>query len=165
MGNRLTCAEFVQRSCQVLSTKPCFQGLFEAGAENRSLNRRHLTIRKKIMDAVAETPSVGGYQRVMALRDFAPMDGETSLFHGPALVLLAEGEEDILVPASPTLAAMKNPDIRSRILSMGRVRTVHSLVSDDPVAHASLIFHHHCYNPLMEAWYDRLQAPVLFAAV
>lgn len=31
--------------------------------------------------------------------------------------------------------------------------------------HASLIFHHHCYNPPIEAWYDKLQAPLLFAAV
>ena len=152
-------------SRQIERARRCFQGLFEIGAGNRVLNRRHLSIKKKIMDVVAETPAVGGYQRVLALREFPPMNGEASLFPGPALVLLAEGEEDILVPASPTLAAMKNPDIRSRILPLGRVRTVQSLVAGDPVAHASLIFHHHCYNPLLEAWYDKLQAPALFAAV
>jgi hypothetical protein len=150
---------------QIERARRCFQGLFEIGAGNRALNRRHLSIKRKIMDTVAETPAVGGYQRVLALREFSSMNGEASLFTGQALVLLAEGEEDILVPESPTLAAMKNPDIRSRILPMGRVRTVQSLVAGDPVPHASLIFHHHCYNPLIEAWYDKLQAPALFAAV
>jgi hypothetical protein len=45
------------------------------------------------------------------------------------------------------------------------VKTVYSTASGDTVAHASLIFHQHCYNPLIESWYDKLLAPRLFAAV
>lgn len=152
-------------SRQIERARRCFQGLFEAGAENRKLNHRHLSIRKKIMDVVAKTPAVGGYQRVLALREFIPPEAGTPIFAGPALVLMAEGEEDILVPTSPTLAAMKNPDIRPLVFPRGKVRTVFSSGNGDPVAHASLIFHHHCFNPFIEAWYDKLMAPMLFAAI
>ena len=150
---------------QIERARRCFQGLFEAGAENRKLNHRHLSIRKKIMDVVATTPAIGGYQRVLALREFLLPEADTPIFSGAALVLLAEGEVDILVPASPTLAVLKNPDIRPLVLPRGKVKTVFSPDADDTVSHASLIFHHHCFNPLIEAWYDKLVAPMLFAAI
>jgi hypothetical protein len=150
---------------QIERARRCFQSLFEAGAENRALNHRHFSIRKKIMDVVSKTPAIGGYQRVLALKEFLPPASDMPIFAGPALLLLAEGEEDILVPASPTLAALKNPDIRPLIFPRGKVKTVISSLADDTVAHASLIFHHHCYNPFIEAWYDKLMAPILFAAV
>jgi hypothetical protein len=152
-------------SRQIERARRCFQSLFEAGAENRQLNHRHLSIKRKIMEVVAKTPAMGGYQRVLALGEFAPPSPERAIFAGPALVLLAEAEEDILVPASPTLAALRNPDARILLFPRGKVRTVTSRHAGDAVAHASLIFHHHCYNPLIEAWFDRLQAPRLFAAV
>ncbi len=152
-------------SRQIERARRCFQALFEAGAENRALNHRHLSIKRKIMDVVAKTPAVGGYERVLALREFCPPTAGDAIFAGPALVLLAEGEEDILVPASPTLAELRNPASRDRALPRGRVRVVASRLASDPVAHASLIFHHHCYNPLIETWYDKLRAPLLFAAV
>jgi hypothetical protein len=152
-------------SRQIERARRCFQGLFEAGAENRELNHRHLSIRKKIMEVLSKTPAIGGYQRVLALREFRSPDADTQIFAGPALVLLAEGEGDILVPASPTLAILKNPDIRPRVFPRGKVRIVISPDTGDTVAHASLIFHHHCYNPLIEAWYDKLLAPMLFAAI
>jgi hypothetical protein len=150
---------------QIERARRCFQGLFEAGAENRELNRLHLSIRKKIMDVVLKTPAIGGYQRVLALRAFTPPAAGRPIFAGPALVILAEMEEDILVPASPTLSALRNPTSRAHIFPRGKVKTVFSPRADDAVAHASLIFHNHCYNPLIEAWYDKLQAPLLFAAV
>jgi hypothetical protein len=152
-------------SRQIERARRCFQSLFEAGAENRELNRRHLSIRKKIMDVVAKTPVIGGYQRVLALKDFPLTTIDLPIFAGPALVLLAEMEEEILVPSSPTLTALKNPEGRTALFPRGKIKAVNSRLENDAVAHASLIFHHHCYNPLIEAWFDRLQAPKLFAAV
>ena len=152
-------------SRQIERARRCFQSLFEAGAENRELNYRHLSIRKKIMDVVARTPVDGGYQRVLAFKEFQPLSAELPIFTGPALVLLAEMEEEVLVPSSPTLTALKNHGIRTVLFPRGSVKTVSSRIMSDSVVHASLIFHHHCYNPLIEAWYDRLQAPRLFAAV
>ena len=150
---------------QIERARRCFQSLFEAGAGNRALNHRHLSIRKKIMDVVAKTPATGGYQRVLALREFCTPTVDAPIFAGPSLVLLAEGEEDILVPASPTLALLRNRASRDLIFPRGKVRTVASRQAGDAVAHASLIFHQHCYNPLIETWYDKLRAPLLFAAV
>ena len=150
---------------QIERARRCFQSLFEAGAENRELNRRHLSIRKKIMDVVGKTPVIGGYQRVLALKEFPPPANDLPIFAGPALVLLAEMEEEILAPSSPTLSALKNPEQRAALFPRGAVKTVTSRFSNDVVAHASLIFHHHCYNPLIEVWFDRLKAPRLFAAV
>jgi hypothetical protein len=152
-------------SRQIERARRCFQGLFEAGAANRHLNHRHLSIRKRIMEVVATTPAVGGFERVLALKDFSSPSGDLPIFRGPALVLLAEGEEDILVPASPTLNLLKDPEARTRLFPRGKVKTVSSRTPGDAVAHASLIFHHQYYNPLIEAWYDRMQAPLLFAAV
>lgn len=150
---------------QIERARRCFQSLFEAGAENRELNHRHLSIKRKIMDVVEKTPAQGGYQRVLALREFAPPAAKRAIFAGPALVLLAEAEEDILVPTSPTLAALRTHDSRAILFPRGKVRTVVSRSVGDAVAHASLIFHHHCYNPLIEAWFDKLRAPRLFMAV
>ncbi len=152
-------------SRQIERARRCFQSLFEAGAENRGLNRRHISIKKRIMEAVEKTPAIGGYQRVLALGKFSPPTGGKPIFSGPALALLAEREEDILVPASPTLKLLKDPDSRATLFPRGKVKTVVSRVTGDAVAHASLIFHQHCYNPLIEAWYDQLQAPRMFAVI
>jgi hypothetical protein len=156
-------AEDIDR--QIERARRCFQSLFEAGAENRPLNHRHLSIRKRIMEVVNKTPAIGGYQRVLALRDFSPPTGGGPIFTGPSLTLLAEREEDILVPASPTLQLLQDPDSRKLLFPRGKLRIVASRLAGDPVAHASLIFHQHCYNPLLAAWYDQIQAPRLFAAV
>jgi hypothetical protein len=129
------------------------------------LNHRHLSIKKRIMEVVNKTPAIGGYQRVLAIRDFSPPTGALPIFTGPTLTLLAEKEEDLLVPASPTLQLLQDPDARKLLFPRGKVRIVSSRVSGDSVAHASLIFHQHCYNPLIRAWYDQIQAPQLFVAV
>ena len=152
-------------SRQIERARRCFQSLFEAGAENRELNRRHLSIRKKIMDVVGKTPVIGGYQRVLALQEFPAPAVDQPIFAGPALVLMAEMEEEILVSSSPTLSSLKNPESRTALFPRGSVKMVSSRLCNDAVAHASLIFHHHCYNPLIEAWFDRLHSPRLFAAV
>ena len=150
---------------QMERARRCFQSLFEAGAENRDLSRRHLAIRGKIMEVIEKTSCRGGYERVLALKDFALPDLSRPLFSGPLLALLAETEEAMLVPGSPTLAALGNPETLRGIFPNGTVQTVASPDADDAVAHASLIFHHHCYNPLLESWYERVDEPGLVAAV
>ena len=150
---------------QIERARRCFQALFEAGAENRKLTSRHLSIRKKIMDVVQKTTFLGGYERVLALQHFAiPVDVKP-LFTGPALVLLAEAEENILVPTSPTLSAMNDSRTSRVIFPHGAIEHVVSSDEGDPVAHASLIFHYRNYNPLLGSWYGRLHAPGLMAAL
>ena len=150
---------------QIERARRCFQALFESGAANRELTGRHLSIRKKIMHVIESTPSDGGYQRVLALQQLGRPDEAAPIFTGPSLTLLAEAEENLLVPSSPTLAFLRDPLKRNSLFPRGSLCQVVSKRQNDAVAHASLIFHHHCYNPLIADWYDGLQAPRLFAVV
>ena len=156
-------SEGVER--QIDRARRCFQSLFETGAANRELTGRHLSIRKKIMHVIESTPCDGGYQRVLALQQLARPDESSPIFTGPALALLAEAEDNLLVPSSPTLSLLRNPEKRRALFPRGSLFKVFSRTPDDAVAHASLIFHHHCYNPLIASWYDRLRSPMLFAVV
>lgn len=158
-ANDTDIAKHVERS------RRCFQALFNAGAENRTLSVRHLAIRKKIFDVIEFTTARGGFERVTALRDFSfPLPG-SSLFSGPVLVLLAENEADILVPSSPTLQMFNESSLYSRIFPSCRVKAVKSHIAGDGVAHASLIFHHEAYNALLDGWYDKLLYPRFQLAV
>ncbi len=116
------------------------------------------------MHVIEHTPADGGYQRVLALKDFSRPEEGGPIFTGPVLTLLAEAEENILVPGSPTIASLRDPRKRSDIFPRGSLVQVVSRNAGDAVNHASLIFHHHCYNPLISAWYDRLR-PTFFAVV
>lgn len=150
---------------QVERSRRCFQALFAAGAGNRTLGGKHLAIRKKIMDVLALTSARGGYERVKALRELDFPDGSGSVFSGPTLVLLAESEGDILVPSSPTLAVFGDPARYEKLFPRCLVRKVISKNSGDSVPHASLIFHHEAYNPLLACWYDKQVSPLLSLAV
>lgn len=152
-------------SKQIERSRRCFQALFNAGAENRTLGIRHLAIRKKINDVIEYTTARGGFERVTALRDFSFPFLTRTLFPGPVLVLMAENESDILVPLSPTLKLFSQPSLYSRIFPSCLVKTVKSHIANDGVAHASLIFHHEAYNPLLDGWYDKLLYPRLQLAV
>jgi pimeloyl-ACP methyl ester carboxylesterase len=152
-------AKHIERS------RRCFQALFNAGAENRTLGVRHLTIRKKINDVIELTSARGGFERVLALRDFTFPNQSHSLFSGPVLTLLAENEADILVPSSPTLELFSDAALYQSILPRCRVKTVRSHTAGDGVAHASLIFHFEAYNYLLDGWYEKLLYPRLELAV
>lgn len=152
-------------SNHVERSRRCFQALFNAGAENRTLGVRHLAIRKKIFDVIEYTTARGGFERVVALRDFRFPSFASTLFPGPVLVLLAENESDILVPTSPTLTLFSEPSLYTRIFPSCTVKKVRSHRAGDGVAHASLIFHHEAYNPILESWYDKLLYPRFQLAV
>ncbi len=149
---------------QIERARRCFSGLFGIGAENRQLGGRHLAIKNKIMNTIEKTPFLGGYERVLALQSFA-LTGDECLFSGPALVLLAETEENLLVPTSPTLALCRDSNRFLGLLPKGKCSRVSSGNAADPVAHASLIFHHEQYNSHLASWYSRLLGPKMFAAI
>jgi len=150
---------------QIERSRRCFHALFTAGAENRTLNVQHLAIRNKIMDVINKTPSRGGFERVIALRDFSFPLLDNSVFAGPVLTLLAENEFDILVPSSPTMKLFRDASIYSRLFPNCLVKTVRSGDPNDGVAHASLIFHHQAYNTLIDNWYHKVLYPRLQLAV
>lgn len=149
---------------QIERARRCFSGLFGIGAENRRLGGRHLAIKGKIMNTIEKTPFLGGYERVLALQSFAlPETG--CLYSGPALILLAESEENLLVPTSPTLALCRDSKRFLGLFPKGKCSRVSSGDAADPVAHASLIFHHVQYNSHISSWYSRLLGPKMFAAI
>lgn len=152
-------------SKQIERSRRCFQALFNAGAENRVLTVRHLAIRKRINDVIEHTTARGGFERVMAMKDFTFPDLANTLFPGHVVVLLAENESDILVPTSPTLRLFSESGLYSRVFPTCRVKTVKSRIAGDGVAHASLIFHHEAYNELLDNWYCKLLYPRLQLAV
>jgi len=158
-ANESDIARNVERS------RRCFQSLFNAGAENRTLAVRHLAIRKKIFDVIEYTTARGGFERVTALRGFSFPASANTLFAGPVLALLAENEDDILVPSSPTMKLFSDPSLFTRIFPSCRVKTVKSRIEGDGVAHASLIFHHEAYNSLLDGWYDKILYPRFQLAV
>lgn len=150
---------------QVERARRCFYALFESGADNRPLSSRHLAIRRRIFGVLEHTSALGGYQRVLALRDFAPPRSAASIFDGPTMLLAAEDEASILVPGSPTLALLQDRQSFRQLFPNASSRVVSSNDRSDPVPHASLIFHQHCYNPLLEHWLERLHRQPLWAAV
>lgn len=150
---------------QIERSRRCFQALFNAGAGNRTLSVRHLAIQKKINDVIEYTTARGGFERVVALRDFRFPFLSSTLFSGPVLTLFAENEVDILAPTSPTLKLFSEPTLYSRIFPSCLVKTVKSNNSGDAVAHASLIFHYEAFNPLLDSWYDTILYPRLQLAV
>ncbi len=150
---------------QIERARRSFLALFEAGAENRDLNSRHLSIRRKIMDALQNTTFLGGYERVLALKQFDAPDIGKPVFSGPALVLFAEAEENVMVARSPTMAAFSDEKRFRAVFPHATVRTVKSAAEGDPVVHASLIFHYKYYNCHLESWYDGLQATELRTAL
>jgi pimeloyl-ACP methyl ester carboxylesterase len=158
-SNETDISKHIERS------RRCFQALFNSGAENRTLSVRHLAIRKKINDVIEYTSARGGFERVVALRDFTFPVFSRTLFSGPVLTLLAENEADILVPSSPTLKLFSEPSLYTRVFPSCRVKTVKSRIAGDGVAHASLIFHHEAYNTLLDGWYGKILYPRLMMAV
>lgn len=150
---------------QLERARRCFQALFEAGAENRKLTTRHLTIRSRIFGVLEKTSNLGGYERVLALKRFAVPNARAVVFSGPCLLLVAEDEESVLVPSSPTLKLTQHQDSLQKMLPGVKVRKVVSKETADPVAHASMIFHNHAFNPLLEHWLERLHRQPLWAVV
>jgi len=150
---------------QLERARRCFQTLFEAGADNRALTTRHLAIRQRIFGVLEHTSNLGGYERVLALRNFTEPNPANTIFSGPTLVMLAEDEQSILVPSSPTLKLCANHHCFRQIFPEGKVCLVASCDDNDPVAHASLIFHQHCFNPRMEQWLNKLHNQPLLAVV
>ena len=150
---------------QIERVRRCFQAAFDTRSPNGEVSSRLVNVKNRIMEVVNKTPAIGGYQRVLALKQFARPDGTRPIFSGPALTLLAEDEEDVLVPSSPTLAMLRSHWKKKALFPRGLFWHVTSHVPDDSVAHASLISHHHCYNPVIRTWYQKLQVPRLIEAV
>jgi len=144
----------------VEKSRAVFLKMFEAGAQNKEALRFLMTRgeTRRLRDAVLGTINAidgnGASERVRALCDVPPLTAPQVLFSGPALVLFAEKENAVLVESSPTRREMTG-----RVTAWfprGRCVTVTNH-ADNPVQHASLIFHSQNFQPLFAAFYRSLR--------
>ncbi len=151
----------------VEKSRAVFLKMFEAGAQNKAALRFLLTreetirLRDSVLGTISEIDSVGASERVRALADMSPLSAPTSLFSGPALVLFAEKETSVLVQSSPTWR-----ELRERCTAWfprGRCLTVTN-AADNPVQHASLIFHVQNFQPHLVTFYRSLRTLLRQAA-
>ena len=146
---------------EVARARRAFGSLFRRERAARLLNDRNAVIIAKVLAAVHEITVTGYYERALALKALTWPPAREPIFHGPALVLFAEDEDGVLVPTSPTLAALRTPSVAARLFPRATIREVASADADDPVVHGSIVVHHRFFNPFITAWYERLPGPAL----
>lgn len=151
----------------VEKSRSVFLRMFESGAQNQSALRFLLTRAemKRLRDAVVGTinaiDDAGAFERVRALTEF-PAPGEPRvLFAGPALVLYAEKESAVLQENAPTWREFS--ERTSAWLPRGRCAVVTNH-AENPVQHASLIFHSRNFEPHLAQLYRALRLSLTHAA-
>ena len=141
---------------EVARARRAFGSLFRRERATRLLNDRNAVIIARVLAAVREITVTGYYERALALRELTWPSAGAPIFPGPALVLFAEDEDGVLVPTSPTLAALRTPSVAAQFFPGAAVHEVASSDASDPVVHGSIVVHHRYFNPFITAWYDRL---------
>ena len=141
-------------------SRAVFLKMFEAGAQNRAALRLLLSAEelRRLRDAVLATINAieptAARDRVQALCRFAPFNDPSPLCSAPTLVLFAEKESSVLCDGAPT-----ERELRSRTTAwfpQGRCATVRNH-PDNPVQHASLIFHARNFQPFLTGFYRSLR--------
>jgi len=144
----------------VEKSRAVFLRMFESGAQNKAALRFLLTrdetsrLRDSVLRTINAIDGTGASERVRALADMPPLSHPAPLFSGPSLVLFAEKETSVLVQNSPTWR-----EFRERCPAWfphGRCLTVTSS-PENPVQHASLIFHARNFQPHLVTFYRMLR--------
>lgn len=144
----------------VEKARSVFLKMFESGANNKEAMRFVLTrpesirLRDSVLSAINAIEPIGAGERVRALAALPALCEPKPLFSGPALILYAEKESSVLVQTSPTWRELRE---RCRAwFPRGRYLTVTN-ATDNPVQHASLIFHYKNFQPHFAAFYRTLR--------
>lgn len=151
----------------VEKSRSVFLRMFESGAQNQSALRFLLTRAetKRLRDAVIGTinaiDAVGAFERVRALNELPAPGDPFPLFAGPSLVLYAEKESAVLQEHAPTWRELS--ERTTAWLPRGRCVVVTNS-EDNPVQHASLIFHCRNFEPHLAQHYRALRAALTRAA-
>lgn len=155
LGARTVDSSLIERSRTV------FLKMFEAGAQNREalqllLSRREtLRLRDAVLGTINAIEPAAAAERVQALRRFNPLTGPGPLLHAPALILFSEKEGAVLRENAPGARALR--ERTATFFPLGRCLTVGN-GGDNPVQHASLIFHVRSFRPPIMAFYRSLRA-------
>jgi hypothetical protein len=142
-------------------SRTIFLKMFEAGAQNKAAlalllaRDETLRLRESVLTTINSITPAGAVERVRALREFPPLGEPRPLTTAPALVLYSEKESAVLVESSPTAR-----EFQSRVRAWfprGSCLVVGN-TPDNPVQHASLIFHVENFQPPIAAFYRTLRA-------
>ena len=141
-------------------SRSVFLKMFESGAQNREALRLLLSagelrrLRDAVLDTINSIEPAAARARVQALCNFAPFSSARPLCHAPTLVLFSEKESSVLCANAPTVRELSTRT--SAWFPHGRCHTVTNQL-DNPVQHASLIFHARNFQPLLTGFYRSLR--------
>jgi hypothetical protein len=148
-------------NCAVEKSRALFLKMFEAGAQNRTNLRQLLApaevrlLRDRVLGAINAIDARGAIERVRALRTFPAPVAPVPLHPAPSLILYAEKENAVLCATSPTTRELTGRP--AEWFPASRSATVRN-TPDNPVQHASLIFHSQCFAPRFAAFYGSLRS-------
>lgn len=144
----------------VEKSRSVFLRMFESGAQNQAALRFLLTraetrrLRDAVVGTIAAIDAAGAFERVRAL-NLLPAPGEPrTLFSGPTLLLYAEKESSVLQENAPTWREFSARP--AAWFPQGRCVVVTNS-ADNPVQHASLIFHSRNFEPHLAQHYRLLR--------
>ena len=141
-------------------SRSVFLKMFESGAQNKEalrllLSREELgRLRDAVLATINSIEPAAARDRVQALCNFSPFRIVRPLCVAPVLVLFSEKESAVLCENAPT-----ERELRTRTtlwFPQGRCLTVRNH-EDNPVQHASLIFHARNFQPLLAGFYRSLR--------
>ena len=144
----------------IARSRAVFLKMFEAGAQNHQALSLLLTqgeslrLRSAVLATINAITTTGVVERVRALCDFPDLQEPRCLCPAPALVLFAEKEGAVLRENSPTQREFGH---RTRSwFPQGLCLTVRH-TPDNPVQHASLIFHAQNFAQPLWAFYRQIK--------
>jgi pimeloyl-ACP methyl ester carboxylesterase len=144
----------------IARSRAVFLKMFEAGAQNHQALSLLLTrdetlrLRNAVLATINAITTTGVVERVRALRDFPALADPRCLCPAPALVLFAEKEGAVLREDAPTRQEFEH---RLRVwFPQGVCSTVRN-TPENPVQHASLIFHAQNFGQPLAAFYRQIK--------
>jgi len=96
----------------------------------------------------------GYFRRFIEMKRESPLE-EAFLSAVPTLVLLAEAEQDVLVPSSPTYNIFNDINRLRKVFPNGKVETVYSKTEKRKVTHSDLVFQADRFAEHLDHWLSR----------
>ncbi len=144
----------------VEKSRALFLKMFEAGAHNKAALQQLLApaetrlLRDRVLGAINAVDARGAIERVQALHTLPAPGAPCVLHRAPTLILYAEKENAVLCATSPTTRELTGRP--TAWFPAGFTNTVRNH-PENPVQHASLIFHSPNFTPLLVAFYRSLR--------
>jgi len=142
--------------CLIEKSRTLFLKMFEAGAQNKADLRQLLApaeirlLRDRVLGAINAIDARGAIERVRSLRTLPGLAAPVILHRAPTLILYAEKENAVLCATSPTARELVGRP--TAWFPAGTTATVRN-TTENPVQHASLIFHSPCFSSRLAAFY------------